>query len=154
MGKKYADSCRIMRKNIVRSTEMEQKTLKQYAKEAKKRLKNGFWQNYERDLNEKISMAKEAGVSPSKVKEYYADVVSENIRSNKEDDEEFYRRVKKILDEEGEIYNAIGRLTDKAAYDAMNYEERQRYNLSLSEKYLKAVERYNREKSLSFSDAN
>lgn len=133
---------------------MEQKTLKQYAKEAKKRLKNGFWQNYEKDLNEKISMAKEAGVSPSKVKEYYADVVSENIRSNKEDDEEFYRKVKKILDEEGEIYNAIGRLTDKTEYDAMSYEEKQRYNLSLSEKYLKAVERYNKEKSMFFSEQN
>ena len=130
----------------------ERKTLKQYAKEAKRRLKNGFWQNYEKNLEEKISMAKEAGVSPSKVKEYYADMISENIKSNKDEDEEFYRKVKKILDEEGEIYNAIGRLTDKAVYDALSYEEKQRYNLSLSEKYLKAVARYEKEKSLSFSE--
>ncbi len=130
----------------------DRKSLKQYAKEAKRRLKNGFWQSYEKNLEEKISMAIDAGVSPSKVKEYYAGIVSENIRSSKDDDEAFYKTVKKILDEEGEIYNAIGRLTDKALYDSLSYEEKQRYNLSLSEKYLKAVERYNKEKSLSFTD--
>ena len=38
-------------------------------------------------------------------------------------------------------YNAIIR----------SYEEKQRYNLELSERYLKAVERYNRENALSFA---
>ena len=128
----------------------DRKTLKQYAKEAKSRLKNGFWQNYRKNLDEKISLAAEAGVSPSKVKEYYDYVVSENIKSRKDDEEEFYLKVKKILDEEGEIPNAIGRLTDKAVFDGLSYAEKQKYTLTLSERYLKAVERYNKEKSLSF----
>ncbi len=128
----------------------ERKTLKQYAKEAKIRLKNGFWQNYRKDLDEKITKAEEAGVAPSKVKEYYNYVVSENIKSRKDDEDEFYLKVKKILDEEGEISDAIGRLTDKNAFENLSYAEKQKYTLTLSERYLKAVERYNREKALSF----
>lgn len=130
----------------------ERKTLKQYAKEAKRRLKNGFWQNYHKDLDEKIEKASEAGVAPSKVKEYYTYVVSENIKSRKDDEDEFYYKVKKILDEEGEISDAIGRLTDKKEFERLSYAEKQKYTLTLSERYLKAVERYNREKSLSFAN--
>lgn len=130
----------------------ERKTLKQYAKEAKQRLKNGFWQNYRKDLDEKIERASEAGVAPSKVKEYYTYVVSENIKSRKDDEDEFYYKVKKILDEEGEISDAIGRLTDKKEFENLSYAEKQKYTLTLSERYLKAVERYNKEKSLSFAN--
>ena len=32
----------------------EQKTLKDYAKEAKKRLKQGFWQSYHENLNSEL----------------------------------------------------------------------------------------------------
>lgn len=130
----------------------ERKTLKQYAKEAKQRLKNGFWQNYHKDLDEKIERASEAGIAPSKVKEYYTYVVSENIKSRKDDEDEFYYKVKKILDEEGEISDAIGRLTDKKEFENLSYAEKQKYTLTLSERYLKAVERYNKEKSLSFAN--
>ena len=130
----------------------ERKTLKQYAKEAKQRLKNGFWQNYHKDLDEKIERASEAGIAPSKVKEYYNYVVSENIKSRKDDEDEFYYKVKKILDEEGEISDAIGRLTDKKEFENLSYAEKQKYTLTLSERYLKAVERYNKEKSLSFAN--
>ena len=130
----------------------ESKTLKQYAKEAKKRLKSGFWQNYMKDLGEKIEKASEAGVAPSKVKEYYTYVVSENIKNRKDDEEAFYLKVKKILDEEGEISDAIGRLTDREVFDCLTYAEKQKYTLTLSERYLKAVERYREEKSLYFAN--
>ena len=53
-----------------------------------------------------------------------------------------------MLDEEGEVSNAIGRLTDKEYFESLSYEERQRYTLSLSEKDLQAVERYKKEKAL------
>ena len=91
----------------------EVKTLKDYAREAKMRLKHGFWQNYKKDLEEKLEQAEAAGVSVSKVKEYCASRVSEDIKSTDESREDFYRKVKKLLDEEGEVSDAIGRLTDK-----------------------------------------
>ena len=129
----------------------EQKTLKQYCREDKKRLKNGFWQEYHEKLKEELSRAEEYGYSESKIKDYYSSKITSEIRRSDENDEDFYRKVKRILDTEGEISNAIGRLTDKVYYESLSYEEKQRYNLELSERYLKAVERYNRENALSFA---
>lgn len=126
----------------------EQKTLKQYCKEAKKRLKQGFWQNYHKNLNEQLEKAEREGVAASKVKEYYANKVSGDIKNTSEEREEFYLKVKKLLDEEGEVSNAIGRLTDTEYYKSLSYDEQQRYTLSLSEKYLQAVERYKKEKTM------
>ena len=128
--------------------QQEGKTFKQYCKEAKKRLKQGFWQKYQKDLSQELVRAEQAGISVSKVKEFYAERVSDNIRKTSDDAEEFYLKVKKILDEEGEISNAIGRLTDKKVYASLSYDEQQRYNLELSDRYLKAVERYKKEKSV------
>ena len=126
----------------------EIKSLKQYCREAKKRLKKGFWQSYQKDLDEGIERAEKAGISTSKVREYYAERVSENIKNKKEEKEDFYQKVKKLLIEEGEVSNAIGRLTDKEYFNTLSYEEKQRYTLSLSEKYLEAVERFRKESAL------
>ena len=128
----------------------KQKTLKQYCKEAKKRLKQGFWQNYKSGLEKELENAERSGISVSKVKEYYTERVVADIKNTKDDFEEFYLKVKKLLDEEGEVSNAIGRLTDAEKYNNMNYEEKQRYTLSLSEKYIKAVERYRKEKDINY----
>ena len=125
------------------------KSFKQYCREAKKRLKQGFWQKYHSDLDKELLKAEQAGVSITKVKEYYTQQVSGSIRYGNNDFEVFYQKVKRLLDEEGEISNAIGRLTDKSLYSSLSYDEQQRYNLELSEKYLKAVERYKKEKALS-----
>ena len=67
-----------------------------------------------------------------------------DIRGEKPD--EFYLKVKELLDTYGEVSDAIGRLTDRQYFDSLAYEERVRYTLELSEKYLKALERYRREK--------
>lgn len=130
----------------------ELKSLKQYCKEAKKRLKSGFWQNYHKNLDAELARAEEKGISTSKVKEYYAYKISGDIKNTKDEFDEFYKKVKKLLDEEGEVSNAIGRLTDKEHFDTLSYEEKQRYTLSLSEKYLQAVERYKKEKSLEIGE--
>ncbi len=128
----------------------EQKSLKQYAREAKKRMKSGFWEKYRNELNEELERAKSTGVSESRVRDYFEQKARIIIKNNgKDESEEFYAKVKKILDEEGEIPNAIGRLTDKKVYDALDYEEKQRYTLRLSAKYLEALERYRREKAIS-----
>ena len=127
-----------------------QKSLKQYAREAKQRLKSGFWQRYHENLRIELEKAKEAGYSESKIKEYYVEHISDTIKNTKEEDEQFYKKVKKLLDEEGEISNAIGRLTDTEVYDKLSYEEKQAYTLRLSEQYVKARERYEREKIISY----
>ena len=130
----------------------ESKSLKQYAKEAKQRLKTGFWQRYNKNLTEDIKKAQDNGVSISKVKEYYAERVLNDIKRGEDLEEEFYKKVKTLLDTEGEVSDALGRLTDKDYFNSLSYEEKQRYTLDLSEKYVRAIERYKKEKLVLVSE--
>ena len=121
------------------------KSFKSVAKEAKRRLKSGFWENCKDELSAELARARDAGVSESRACRYFTGKVSCTIRGGGEDDA-FYARVKNMLLAEGEVSDAIGRLTDRAYYNSLSYEERQRYTLALSERYLKALERFCRER--------
>ncbi len=120
-----------------------EKSLKTLAKEAKIRMKKGFWQQCEEELNSERTYAKEQGINESKMERYFAEKVSTKIRGDQPD--EFYLKVRDMLLAEGEVSDAIGRLTDKEYYDTLSYSEKQRYTLDLSEKYLRALERFKRE---------
>ena len=104
------------------------KNFKSVAKEAKLRLKQGFWQNYRNNLQEELVRAKKEGMNESLVERYFAGKVTCTVKGG-QDDEEFYEKVKALLLEEGEVSNAIGRLTDREYYDSLSYEEKQRYTL-------------------------
>lgn len=120
-----------------------EKSLKTLAKEAKIRMKKGFWQQCEEELNSERTYAKEQGINESKMERYFAEKVSTKIRGDQPD--EFYLKVRDMLLAEGEVSDAIGRLTDREYYDTLSYSEKQRYTLDLSEKYLRALERFKRE---------
>ena len=121
---------------------MSSKTLKDYAKEAKKRLKSNFWQDFKSKVSVESERAEEIGTTKSKVVEYYQSKVAVSIRGVKTEDEEFYQRVKSLIDEYGDVCDALGRLTDKEKFNSLSYEGKQRYMLELSERYRKAKERY------------
>lgn len=120
--------------------------LKDRARAAKKRLKSNFWAECRKNLDDGAQDAKSRGVSEIQVKSTLKNRVKSEIKGEKQD--EFYLKVKELLDSEGEVSDAIGRLTDREVYEKLSYEERQRYNLELSAKYLRALEKYRREKSL------
>ena len=124
----------------------EAKSVKEAAREARNRLGSGYWQKLYREREVIMEKAKAEGISESKVKEYYADIAEKEIKAKDLDFEAFYQNVKRLLDAEGEVGNALGRLTDKAYYESLTYEQRQKYNLNLSEKYIRSLERYYREK--------
>lgn len=121
----------------------EKSSLREEARKAKQRIKSGFWAAADADRERKIEKAREQGLNESKAGRYFAAQVSAQIEGKKED--EFYLRVKQLLLTEGEVSDAIGRLTDKELYETLSYEEKQRYTLSLSEKYLRALERFRAE---------
>ena len=106
----------------------QQRTLRGLARQAKNRMKNGFWNECLDDLTALMEKAK-AG----------------------EKEDEFYLKVKTLLTTEGEVSDAIGRLTDREYYNSLSYEEKQRYTLALSEKYLRALERFRRESEFELS---
>ena len=114
------------------------------ARAAKKRLKSNFWADCKKNLDENVDEAKNRGISEIKVKSTLTGRVKSEIKGEKQD--EFYLKVKELLDAEGEVSDAIGRLTDVEFYNSLSYEEKQRYNLRLSGKYLEALEKYKKEK--------
>ena len=130
----------------------ENTSLREEARRAKARMKQGFWLECKEDMQEKLEKAREAGVNESKAGRYFAAQVSAKIAGEKED--EFYLRVKQMLLSEGEVSDAIGRLTDKPYFDTLSYEDKQRYTLSLSEKYLRALERFRKECEFETLDKN
>ena len=119
------------------------RTFREEARLAKNRIKSGFWKDCQRNMNQQIENARKQGLNESKAGHFFKTQVSARIAGEKPD--EFYLRVKEMLLSEGEVSDAIGRLTDKAYYDTLSYEEKQRYTLTLSEKYLRALERFKRE---------
>ncbi len=119
-------------------------SLKEYSRQAKNRIKKGFWTECKQGYDEQLQKAKEQGVNESKAGQYFKDKVAEQIAGVEKEDG-FYLQVKEMLLAEGEVSDAIGRLTDKPYYDSLSYEEKQRYTLSLSERYLRALERFRRE---------
>ena len=120
-----------------------EKTLKMLAKEAKTRMKKGFWQKCEEELSTRRNHAREQGINESKMERYFQEQVGRSIQGDVPD--EFYLKVRDLLLTEGEVSDAIGRLTDMEYYNSLSYSDRQRYTLELSEKYLRALERFRRE---------
>ena len=125
----------------------EQASLKALARSAKQRIKQGFWMECKEKMDEKLQEARKQGLNESKAGRYFINQVTASLSGEKEDD--FYLRVKNMLLEYGEVSDAIGRLTDQAYYQTLSYEEKQRYTLSLSERYLRALERFRRESEFS-----
>ncbi len=120
--------------------------IKNMARAAKQRLKSNFWNDCKKNLNENANEAKLRGANEAKVRTGMASRVKDEIKGGVKD--EFYIKVKNMLDSEGEVSDAIGRLTDRSVYDKLTYEEKQRYNLDLSTKYLEALKRYKKEKEM------
>ena len=120
-----------------------EKTLKTLAKEAKARMKKGFWQQCQEDLESERTHAKEQGINERKMERYFQQKVTTQIKGEVPDD--FYLKVRNLLLSEGEVSDAIGRLTDREYYDTLSYSEKQRYTHELSERYLRALERFKRE---------
>jgi uncharacterized protein YcgI (DUF1989 family) len=120
--------------------------LKQMARAAKNRLKSNYWTDCKENIEKNAQEAKNKGLSEIKAKSTFKSRVKNEISGEKQD--EFYLRVKSLLDSEGEVSDAIGRLCDKEYYSKLSYEEKQRYNLELSSKYLNALSRYRKEKEM------
>ena len=114
------------------------------AKAAKNRLKSNYWADCKEKIEKNTIDAKNKGLSEIKVKSSLKSRVKSEIKGEKQDD--FYQKVKELLEAEGEVSDALGRLTDKEYYSTLSYEEKQRYNLELSSKYLSALQRYRKEK--------
>ena len=129
-----------------------QRTLRAAARQAKRRIKDGFWAQCREEKAQRLSFAQELGLNVHEADRHFS--MEMHRRLNDEAPDEFYERVKELLLTEGEVSNAIGRLTDRALFDTLTYEEKQRYTLELSERYLRALERFKRECAFDWTEAD
>ena len=111
------------------------KSIKSAAKEAKKRLKSRFWEDYKKELENGVKKAESEGVAASGVENYFKKRIVRSVRKDNAEDEKFYEEVKAMLDEEGSRpSDALDRLMDKKEFYSLKYEDRERYLFILSEK--------------------
>lgn len=125
----------------------KEKTVKGLGREAKERLKNGFWEKNKDEVITKMDEYKLSGVSYKEAFALY-ETRSREVAAASSENESFYRKVKKILDETGETSDILDRLIDKKQFENLSYEGKQKYLLGLSEKYRAALARYKREGNL------
>ena len=117
---------------------------------AKQRLKMGYWNKIEQnrnrlnDENHSFEVVRKIVVEQTKRDER---LILERDRAVEE--ENLYLKVCKILDENPDEIAPIGRLIDRAVYEKLDEQGKQRYVLSLAEKFRKLSERYYLEKSAS-----
>ncbi len=119
-------------------------SVRAYCKQAKLRMKSKFWQEHKERVTKSVQSAEYSEIQTSKIVKYYQEKAVESIKSTSQD-EAFYIKVKTLLSTCGEVSDAIGRLTDEEYFNTLSYEQKQRYLLDLSAKYLKAKERYYKE---------
>ncbi len=125
------------------------KSIKSAAKEAKKRLKSRFWEDYRREVESGVKKAEEEGIAALGVENYFRKMIVRSVNKPAEDEEKFYAEVKAMLDEEGEKpSDALDRLMDKKLFYSLDYVQRERYLFVLSEKYLRCLARYDEERGI------
>ena len=125
--------------------------IKNLAKLAKKRLKNGFWEECKEKVSESVTKAKEDGLNSSNVIRYYKSEVTRAVGAKDETEEAFYQKVKYILDTYGDVSDIIGRLCDREYMQTLNFQQRERYLSQLAERYRACRERYYQEKRYAIS---
>lgn len=121
-------------------------SFKEYAKQAKERLKNGFWENAKSNLEREKQVAATLGLNQRQVCEEQRQKLQKQIYDYDGfcEEQDFYAKVVAILDSNEVISNPIMRLADQSYMQTLSPKEKQVYVSKLAAKYREAVERYRR----------
>ena len=120
-------------------------TFKEYAKRAKDRMKNGFWENAKQDLQHEKEVAATLGLNERQVSREQHQKLQKQIYNYDGfcEDEEFFQKVSIILSGNEVVMNPIMRLADQKYMETLTPKEKQAYISKLASKYRAAVEKYN-----------
>ena len=124
-------------------------SLLELAKNAKKRMKQGYWADIIEARKNDIDVAVKHGVSESNVKSYYKNRVLRDFfvrRERIEREERLYKKVVEIMNADEIVYDPLARLVEHEYHDVLDDDNKLAYILNLSSKYLKLRERYFEEK--------
>lgn len=119
---------------------MANSLFKAYAKQAKKRLKEGFWSDVKNQRNYfELVAATNGGSADFAVNRQKQALKNQLYNREHSAEEEFYRRVCGILSGDEVVTNPIARLMDSEAAAQMSPQQKNTYMLQLSAKYQRAV---------------
>lgn len=126
--------------------ESSMSTFKEYAKRAKDRMKNGFWEQAKQNILAEKQVAATLGLNTTTVVEEQRRKIQRQIYDYDGfcEEQEFYGKVEQILTSAEVISNPIMRLADRQYLETLTPTERQTYLTKLAFKYRQAVERYNK----------
>lgn len=124
--------------------------MKKRALLAKQRLKMGYWNKIEQKRMQ-LESDNRPEVEVSEIVRATArrDEMLALERERAQAEEELYNKVRQILDENPDETAPIGRLIDRAVYESLDEGGKQRYILTLAEKFRALSARYYLEKSAS-----
>lgn len=119
-------------------------TFKEYARRAKERMKNGFWEQAKQNIQTEKQVAATLGLNTAKVSEEQRRKLQRQIYDYDGfcEEQEFYAKVEAILDSDELVSNPIMRLADQDYLAKLSPAERQSYISKLAAKYREAVEKY------------
>lgn len=125
------------------------RTIKHYAKEAKKRMREGFWDEYRdyRDNLKRVALSEGKSIESSLA--HHKQLTAQRIYDyeNYINDEAFYKKVCAIMESTEIITNPIILLADKDKLETLEPNALQAYLLSVSNRYEKMRTRYYKEHS-------
>ena len=128
-------------------------TLKDYAKEAKARMKSGFWQEIKEQRKRDVEFAASQGKNTDVVFKEYREILTRKIYENTTDEDELlYQKVCELLSQNKVITNPIGLLADEQKMSEMSGQAKQNYIFELSKKFKEMKDRYYKEKHLSMTN--
>ena len=124
-------------------------TFKEYAKRAKERMKNGFWEQAKLNIATEQQVAATLGLNTRKVGEEEKRKLERQIYDYDGfcEEQEFYAKVEEMLNSDELISNPIMRLADQEYMERLSPSERQSYISKIATKYREAVEKYRRLRS-------
>lgn len=120
-------------------------TFKEYARQAKERMKNGFWENAKQRLQHEREVAATTGVNQCKLNEEHRRRIEKQIYDYDGfcEEQEFYAKVVDIITGEEVVTNPIMRLADEQYMAKLSPADKQVYISKVAAKYRAAVDKYN-----------
>ena len=124
-------------------------TFKEYAKRAKERMKNGFWEQAKLDMQTERQVAATMGLNQRQVGEESKRKLQRQIYDYDGfcEEQEFYAKVEQMLNSDELVSNPIMRLADTEYMAGLTPAEKQSYISKIATKYREAVEKYRRLRS-------
>ena len=129
------------------------------AKEARKRLRQGFWDDIIVERKNVIENAMKKGQDVKSIKDYYKKKIENKIKETYKtsaltEEDLMYKKVCSIMESQEVLLNPLSKLIDHNVYDKLSENAKQVYILKLSEQYVQMKQRYDSEHRKDFEIVN